>query len=74
MRFSKKTMEILWERISRTTSTTLPNRLRSGPKLPSWVIFGPARSLFGKVVEVVRLIRSQKILKGPQFEPFSPRA
>jgi len=26
---------ILWERISRTTSTTLPNRLRSGPKLPS---------------------------------------
>ena len=27
--------KILWERISRTTSTTLPNRLRSGPKLPS---------------------------------------
>ena len=27
--------KILWERISRTTSTTLPKRLRSGPKLPS---------------------------------------
>ena len=26
---------MLWERISRTTSTTLPNRLRLGPKLPS---------------------------------------
>jgi len=25
----------LWERISRTTSTTLPNRLRLGPKLRS---------------------------------------
>jgi len=25
----------VWERISRTTSTTLPNRLRLGPKLPS---------------------------------------
>jgi len=25
----------LWERISRTTSTTLPNRLRLGPKVPS---------------------------------------
>jgi len=25
----------LWERISRTTYTTLPNRLQSGPKLPS---------------------------------------
>ena len=30
--------------------------------------FGPDRSLFGKVVEVVRLIRCHKILKGPQFE------
>jgi len=31
-----KTLEhTLWEWISRTTSTTLPNRLRSGPKLPS---------------------------------------
>jgi len=28
----------MWERISRTTQTTLPNRLRSGPKLPSLVI------------------------------------
>jgi len=26
---------MLWERMSRTTSTTLPNRLRLGPKLPS---------------------------------------
>jgi len=25
----------MWERISRTTSTTLPNRIRLGPKLPS---------------------------------------
>ena len=25
----------VWERISRTTSTTLPNRIRSGPKVPS---------------------------------------
>ena len=25
----------MWERISRTTQTTLPNRLRSGPELPS---------------------------------------
>ena len=30
--------------------------------------------LFGKVVEVVRLLRSHKILEGPQFEPFSPQA
>ena len=29
---------VLWTQISRTTSTTLPNRLRSGPKLPSQVI------------------------------------
>ena len=25
----------MWERISRTTSTTLPNRIRLGPKVPS---------------------------------------
>ena len=25
----------LWERISRTTSTTVPNRIRLGPKVPS---------------------------------------
>jgi len=31
----------LWEQISRTTSTTSPNRLRSGPKLPSQVISEP---------------------------------
>jgi len=35
--------------------------------------FGPDRSLFGKVVEVVRFIHSHKILKGPQFELCPPR-
>ena len=31
-------IKILWEQISRTTQTTLPNRLRSGPKVPSQVL------------------------------------
>jgi len=33
--FKLATFMVLWERISRTTSTTLPSRLQSGPKLPS---------------------------------------
>ena len=34
---------------------------------------GPDRSLFGKVVEVARFIRSHEILKGLQFELCPPR-
>ena len=36
--FELATFTVLRERISRTTSTTLPNRPRSGPKLPNSVI------------------------------------
>jgi len=30
------TLVVVWERISRTISTTLPNRIRFGPKVPSY--------------------------------------
>ena len=55
--------KILWERISRTTQTTLPNRLRAGPKLPSQVIsdLGPENKYILRYL--TGLIRSRKTIK-----------
>jgi len=57
----------LWERISRTTSTTLPNRLRLGPKLPSKVISDLTEAYLAKWSKSFDLSVPTGMVQGQQY-------